>query len=126
MPIDKLFANLNESPSAKGALSGAASGAMVSLLMNKKARKKIGKSAAQLGGIAALAGVGYFGYKKWQESRANPADSGAAGGPSGPDAPKPLADTGTPRPAPAALPRRPADQDDPRHDRLGQRRRDDR
>lgn len=69
MAIDQLFSNLTNSPAAKGALGGAASGALVSLLMNKKARKKLGKGAAQLGGMAALAGVGYYAYRKWQGSK---------------------------------------------------------
>ena len=69
MPIDKLFSNLLESPSAKGAVSGAASGALVSMLMNKKMRRKIGGSAAALGGAAALAGVGYFAYQKWKQHK---------------------------------------------------------
>ncbi|NET40019.1 MAG: tellurite resistance TerB family protein [Cyanothece sp. SIO1E1] len=69
MALDKLFSNLVDSPSAKGALGGAASGAMVSLLMNKKARKKIGSGALKLGGAAALAGVGYFAYNKWKQGQ---------------------------------------------------------
>jgi len=76
MPIQKLFSDLAASPSAKGALGGAASGAMVSLLMNKKARKKIGSSAVAVGGMAALAGVGYLAYKKYQSSRGASASSG--------------------------------------------------
>jgi len=78
MPIEKLFSELTASPSAKGALSGAASGAMVSLLMNKKARKKIGSSAATVGGMAALAGVGYLAYKKFSGNRAGTTTEPAA------------------------------------------------
>lgn len=70
MPIDKLFKDFMQSPSGKGALGGAASGALVSLLMNKKARKSLGKTAVTLGGAAAVAGLGYYAYKKWQGSRA--------------------------------------------------------
>lgn len=73
MAIDKLFSELTQSPGAKGALGGAASGALVALLMNKKARKKLGKGAVQLGGMAALAGVGYYAYQKWQSSKAGTA-----------------------------------------------------
>lgn len=83
MPIDSLFSSLTKgqsdprcvignligSPGAQGALGGAASGAAVSLLMNKKARKKLQKNAVKVGGVAALAGVGYFAYQKWQQSR---------------------------------------------------------
>lgn len=81
MPIEKLFTNLTESPGAKGALSGAASGAMVSLLMNKKSRKALGKGAVQLGGMAALAGVGYYAYRKWQGSKGGEAGTTVVGTP---------------------------------------------
>lgn len=67
MPIDKLFNEMLSSPGAKGALGGAASGALVSALLNKKARKSLVGGAAKLGGMAALAGVGYLAWKKWQE-----------------------------------------------------------
>ncbi len=83
MPIDQLFARVSDptsraalldgllkSPSAKGALGGAASGALVALLMNKKARKAIGSTAVKAGGAAALAGLGYYAYRKWQENQA--------------------------------------------------------
>lgn len=70
MAIDKLFSSLTQSPGVKGAIGGAASGALVALLMNEKTRKKVGKGAVQLGGMAALAGVGYYAYQKWQNSKA--------------------------------------------------------
>lgn len=60
-----------DSPSAKGAMGGAASGALVSMLMHPKARKKLGKTAVKVGGMAAIAGVGYLGYKRWQKSKGN-------------------------------------------------------
>jgi len=69
MSFNNLLNSLLDSPGAKGAAGGAASGALVSLLMNKKARKGLGKTAVNVGGAAAIAGVGYFAYKKWQESR---------------------------------------------------------
>ena len=50
-------------------MSGAASGALVSLLLNKKARKKLGGSMGKVGGAAALAGIGYMAYRQWQESQ---------------------------------------------------------
>ncbi len=52
-------------------MGGAASGALVSMLMHPKARKKLGKTAIKVGGMAAVAGVGYLGYKQWQKSRGN-------------------------------------------------------
>lgn len=69
MSLDKLFGDFLNSAAGKGALSGAASGALATLLLHPKARKKLGKSAVKLGGAAALAGVGYLAYKKWLESR---------------------------------------------------------
>ena len=83
MSLDKLFSGLTDaksdprsligdllgSPSAQGALGGAASGAVVSLLMNKKARKMLQKNAVKVGGAAALAGLGDFAYRKWQQGR---------------------------------------------------------
>jgi uncharacterized membrane protein YebE (DUF533 family) len=64
-----------DSPSAKGAMGGAASGALVTLLMHPKSRKKLGKTAVKVGGMAALAGVGYYGYKQWQKSKEGPVAS---------------------------------------------------
>lgn len=83
MSLDSLFSSLTNSkidpkallggllgsPGTQGALGGAASGALVSLLMNGKARKVIQKNAVKVGGAAALAGVGYYAYRKWQESQ---------------------------------------------------------
>lgn len=60
-------------------MSGAASGALVSLLMNKKARKKMGSGALKLGGAAAVAGAGYYAYKKWQQHQATSAYNQNAG-----------------------------------------------
>ena len=57
---------LLQDPAAKGALGGVAGGAATSLLMNKKARKKLGKTAVNAGGVAALAGVAYWAYQKYQ------------------------------------------------------------
>ncbi|MCW1924984.1 tellurite resistance TerB family protein [Luteolibacter arcticus] len=64
-----LLSGLLGSGGAQGALGGAASGALVSLLMNGKARNKIQKNAVKVGGMAAIAGVGYYAYQKWQQSR---------------------------------------------------------
>jgi uncharacterized membrane protein YebE (DUF533 family) len=83
MSLDKLFSgladpgsdprsmlgNLLGAPGSQGALGGAASGALVSLLMNGKSRKKLQKHAVKVGGMAAVAGIGYYAYRKWQESR---------------------------------------------------------
>ena len=86
MPLDKLFAGLSDSksdprsllagllgsPGTQGSMGGAASGALVSMLMNGKSRKKLGKHAIKVGGIAAVAGIGYYAYRKWQEGRQSP------------------------------------------------------
>jgi uncharacterized membrane protein YebE (DUF533 family) len=102
MPLDQLFSGLSDgnldprsvltgllgSPGTQGALGGAASGALVSLLLNEKARKKLSKSAPKVGGAAALAGLGYYAYQQWQRSRASaPA---AAPAPALPTSPPPL------------------------------------
>lgn len=83
MPLDKLFSALGDgksdpkallggllgSPGSQGAIGGAASGALVSMLMNPKSRKKVQKHAIKVGGIAAVAGIGYYAYRKWQQGR---------------------------------------------------------
>ena len=69
MPFDRLFSEFKSSSTAQGALGGAASGAMVALLMNKKARKNLGGTALKLGGAAAVAGVGYYAYQQWPKRK---------------------------------------------------------
>jgi uncharacterized membrane protein YebE (DUF533 family) len=64
---------LLQDPAAKGAMGGVAGGAMTSLLMNKKARKQLGKTAVNAGGVAALAGVAYWAYQKYQGRQNGPA-----------------------------------------------------
>jgi len=99
MPLDQLLskfaggsggtsslASLFSAPGTQGVLGGAASGAAVSLLMNKKARKKLGKTAAKVGGAAAIAGVGYLAYRTWQ----NRNDGGAQAAPPPPPVPASL------------------------------------
>ncbi|MFW6354196.1 MAG: DUF533 domain-containing protein [Verrucomicrobiota bacterium] len=98
IPIDRFLGDLGGKPGMQGALGGAASGALVSLLMNKKARRTLGKGAMQAGTAAAVAGVGYLAYKKWQESRSR---SGAASAGSQPlPASIPSAVPAAPPPAP--------------------------
>lgn len=97
MAIDTFFKDLMRSPASKGALGGAASGALVSMLMNKKARKKLGKTAVTAGGAAAVAGLGYYAYKKWQGSKPPQASS------STPAAPAPQAAAPAPLPPPPAI-----------------------
>lgn len=79
MAFRSLLDNVLSSPGAQGALGGAASGAVVSLLLNPKARKGLGKTALTLGGAAALAGVGYYAYQKWQQGRPPTAPATPAG-----------------------------------------------
>lgn len=89
MSLDSLFSSLSQKvksdPKAllgsllggagtQGAFGGAASGALVSLLMNPKSRNLIQKNAVKVGGMAALAGIGYYAYQKWQQNQ-NPEDS---------------------------------------------------
>lgn len=117
MPLDKLFSGLSDgqndprallgsflgAPGTQGALGGAASGALVSLLMNGKARKKLQKHAVKIGGIAAVAGIGYYAYKKWEGNRAvepPPVPPSHASLPSAPPAPLAI----EPPPLPVELP----------------------
>lgn len=100
MSLDSLFSSLSNSksdprallggllgsPGTQGALGGAASGALVSLLMNGKARKKIQKNAVKVGGMAAVAGIGYYAYQKWRGSQQSAPVQGLAA----PSAPPPL------------------------------------
>jgi uncharacterized membrane protein YebE (DUF533 family) len=72
---------LLQDPAAKGALGGVAGGAATSLLMNKKARKKLGKTAVNVGGVAALAGVAYWAYQKYQGRQSDQAAAGASAQP---------------------------------------------
>ena len=114
MSLDSLFSSLTNSkidpkallggllgsPGTQGALGGAASGALVSLLMNGKARKVIQKNAVKVGGAAALAGVGYYAYRKWQESQG----AGAAATPPPPGQARPATtQPATPPPLPDDL-----------------------
>jgi uncharacterized membrane protein YebE (DUF533 family) len=79
MPLERLFSELSGSPTAKGALGGAASGAMVAMLLNKKMRKKLTGTAVTVGGAAAVAGLGYYAYQKWQQRQGTPSHpSGSA------------------------------------------------
>jgi uncharacterized membrane protein YebE (DUF533 family) len=71
MPINQLFQTISNNPGVQGAIGGAASGALASLLVHPKSRKKLGKTAMHVGGAAALASVGYYAYKKWQTSQSN-------------------------------------------------------
>ena len=52
----------------KGALGGGALG----LLLGSKSGRKLGKTALQVGGTAALAAVAYKTYQKWQSDKADP------------------------------------------------------
>ena len=99
MPFDRLFSEFKSSSAAQGALGGAASGAMVALLMNKKARKNLGGTALKLGGAAAVAGVGYYAYQQWQKRKS----SGTSGSASSLE-PAPASLAMAPVDAPPALP----------------------
>lgn len=67
---NKFLGDLLSSPTAKGALGGVAGGALAGILVNKKARKTLGKTAMQAGGIAAVAGLAYYAYKKLNTDKA--------------------------------------------------------
>ena len=55
---------------SKGALGGGALG----LLLGSKSGRKLGKTALQVGGTAALAAVAYKTYQKWQSSKSESSD----------------------------------------------------
>lgn len=69
---NKFLGDLLSSPTAKGALGGVAGGALAGILVNKKARKNLGKTAMQAGGIAAVAGLAYYAYKKLNTDKSSP------------------------------------------------------
>ncbi|MGB0371980.1 MAG: tellurite resistance TerB family protein [Opitutales bacterium] len=86
MSIDKLFGNLASSSAAKGALGGVAGGALASMLIHPKARKKLTKTAVKVGGAAALAGVGYYAYNQWQKKKQSATIQPSAPAPATPQA----------------------------------------
>lgn len=57
----------------KGALGGGALG----LLLGSKSGRKLGKTALQVGGTAALAAVAYKTYQKWQDGKNESAQEGS-------------------------------------------------
>lgn len=66
MPIDKIMKTVNDNPGLKGALGGAAGGALVTAMMGNKTAKKIAKT----GGLMALGGLAWQAYRSYQESGA--------------------------------------------------------
>lgn len=64
MPIDKIMKTVNENPGLKGALGGAAGGALVTAMMGNKTARKVAKT----GGLMALGGLAWQAYRNYQES----------------------------------------------------------
>ena len=64
MPIDKIMKTVNENPGLKGALGGAAGGALVTAMMGNKTARKVAKT----GGLMALGGLAWQAYRSYQES----------------------------------------------------------
>jgi len=66
MSLDRVLSRLLSSPGAAGLAGAAATG-----LLTTKAGRKLGKSALQLGGLAAVAGLAYAAWQRHQrETRA--------------------------------------------------------
>ena len=56
-----------------------ASGALAAVLLGTKTGRSLGGSALKLGGLAAIAGLGYIAYKNWQAGQQpQPADASTA------------------------------------------------
>ncbi|MEM7001820.1 MAG: DUF533 domain-containing protein [Pseudomonadota bacterium] len=68
MPFDKLFKSEQAKTAMTGFLGGAAGGAVVSALTNKKSAKKLLKT----GGLVALGGVAWHAYQKYREGEQGP------------------------------------------------------
>jgi uncharacterized membrane protein YebE (DUF533 family) len=69
MDADRILSQLLASPQGKGFAGGVAGGLAGGLLVSKAGRK-LGKKALQLGGLAAIAGLGYAAWRRYQEERA--------------------------------------------------------
>jgi uncharacterized membrane protein YebE (DUF533 family) len=65
MSADRILTRLLASPEAKGFAGGLAGSLLVS-----KAGRKLGRQALQLGGLAAIAGLGYAAWRRHQDQRA--------------------------------------------------------
>jgi uncharacterized membrane protein YebE (DUF533 family) len=65
MSADRILTRLLGSPEAKGFAGGLAASLLVS-----KAGRKLGKQALRMGGIAAIAGLGYAAWRSYQDERA--------------------------------------------------------
>ena len=76
MSIDRILTELLSSP-ARAGLAGAVAGG----LLTSKAGRKLGKRAAELGGLAAIAGLAYTAWRRYEER------GGRASGPEAPATP---------------------------------------
>lgn len=77
MDADRILSQLLGSPQGKGFAGGVAGGLAGSLLVSKAGRK-LGGKALQLGGLAAIAGLGYAAWRRYQEERTSGAVREAA------------------------------------------------
>lgn len=71
MPIDKLLSGISSNPALSGALGGAASGALVTAMLDKKSAKTLVKA----GGLVAVGGLAWSAYQSYKngQSTAEPA-----------------------------------------------------
>jgi uncharacterized membrane protein YebE (DUF533 family) len=68
MSADRILSELFAGPRGAGFAGGVAGGIASSLLLSKAGRK-VGKRALELGGLAAIAGLGYTAWRRYQEDR---------------------------------------------------------
>ncbi|HEY8156726.1 MAG TPA: tellurite resistance TerB family protein [Myxococcota bacterium] len=73
MSIDRILSELLASP-ARAGLAGAVAGG----LLTSKAGRKLGKRAAELGGLAAIAGLAYTAWRRY-EARGGAPEGGRSG-----------------------------------------------
>jgi uncharacterized membrane protein YebE (DUF533 family) len=72
MSADRILSELFAGPRGAGFAGGVAGGVASSLLLSKAGRK-LGKRALELGGLAAIAGLGYTAWRRYQEDRGSAA-----------------------------------------------------
>lgn len=68
--INKLLGSLLSSSTATG-FAGGLAGGMASKMVKKKTVKKMGKSALQIGGVAAIGALAYTAYKSYNNHQGN-------------------------------------------------------
>jgi uncharacterized membrane protein YebE (DUF533 family) len=65
MPFDKLLSGIESNPALFGALGGAASGALVTAMLDKKSATTLVKA----GGLVAVGGLAWFAYQRYKNGK---------------------------------------------------------